>query len=75
MNCSAVGIRTPIALAAHRERCCSPSRAASARSATPLTFRTFSGDLHQLAEWLHAVGITTVAMESTGVYWIPLRDP
>ena len=35
------------------------------------TFQTFSGDLHQLADWLHAVGITTVAMESTGVYWIP----
>ena len=32
------------------------------------TFQTFSGDLHQLADWLHAVGITTVAMESTGVY-------
>jgi transposase len=35
------------------------------------TFRTFSGDLHQLADWLTAVGITTIAMESTGVYWIP----
>ena len=32
------------------------------------TFRTFSGDLHQLADWLTAVGITTVAMESMGVY-------
>lgn len=38
------------------------------------TFRTFSGDLHQLAEWLTAVGITTVAMESTGVYWIPVFE-
>ena len=38
------------------------------------TFRTFSGDLHQLADWLHAVGITTVAMESTGVYWIPVFE-
>jgi transposase len=38
------------------------------------TFRTFSGDLHQLAEWLRAVGITTVAMESTGVYWIPVFE-
>jgi transposase len=34
------------------------------------TFRTFSGDLHALADWFSAVGITTVAMESTGVYWI-----
>jgi transposase len=38
------------------------------------TFRSFSGDLHQLADWLHAVGITSVAMESTGVYWIPVFE-
>jgi transposase len=38
------------------------------------TFRTFSNDLHQLADWLRAVGITTVAMESTGVYWIPVFE-
>ncbi len=38
------------------------------------TFRTFSGDLHQLADWLTAVGITTVAMESTGVYWVPVFE-
>jgi transposase len=45
------------------------------RDATPVrTFRTFSGDLHQLAEWLRAVGITTVAMELTGVYWIPVFE-
>ena len=33
---------------------------------------TFTGDLHQMAEWLVSCGITTVAMESTGVYWIPV---
>jgi transposase len=38
------------------------------------TFGTFSGDLHRLAEWLSEVGITTVAMESTGVYWIPVFE-
>jgi transposase len=38
------------------------------------TFRTFSGDLHQLADWLTAIGITTIAMESTGVYWIPVFE-
>ena len=38
------------------------------------TFRTFSADLHRLAEWLAQVGITTIAMESTGVYWIPVFD-
>jgi hypothetical protein len=36
---------------------------------TPVrTVSTFSGDLHALADWLRTVGITTVAMESTGVY-------
>jgi transposase len=35
-------------------------------------FGTFSEDLDQLVEWLKACGVTTVAMESTGVYWIPL---
>lgn len=38
------------------------------------TFQTFSGELHRLAEWLKDVGITTVAMESTGVYWIPVFE-
>jgi transposase len=38
------------------------------------TFRTFSGDLHRLADWLKEVGIRTVAMESTGVYWIPVFE-
>ena len=37
-------------------------------------FGTFTEDLHQLADWLAACRITTVAMESTGVYWIPLYD-
>jgi transposase len=38
------------------------------------TFGTFSGDLHRLAEWLSEVGVTTIAMESTGVYWIPVFE-
>jgi transposase len=38
------------------------------------TFRTFSSDLHQLADWLTAIGITTIAMESTGVSWIPVFE-
>jgi transposase len=32
-------------------------------------FGAFTEDLHAIAEWLSACGITTVAMESTGVYW------
>ena len=35
---------------------------------------TFTSDLHQMAEWLVHCGITTAAMESTGVYWIPVYD-
>lgn len=31
-------------------------------------------DLIALADWLKACGVTTVAMESTGVYWIPLYE-
>lgn len=38
------------------------------------TFNSFTGDLHRLADWLQAVGITTVAMESTGVYWVPVFE-
>ena len=34
-------------------------------------FPTFTVDLHALADWLAACQIETVAMESTGVYWIP----
>jgi len=36
------------------------------------SFPTFTQDLYALAEWLKRCGIETVAMESTGVYWIPL---
>jgi len=37
-------------------------------------FGTFTPDLNALADWLQACGITTVAMESTGVYWIPIFE-
>jgi transposase len=35
-------------------------------------FETFTADLNAMAEWLKSCGIQTVAMESTGVYWIPV---
>ena len=38
------------------------------------SFLTFTEDLHQLADWLAACGVETVAMESTGVYWIPIYE-
>ncbi|WP_225010962.1 IS110 family transposase [Novosphingobium percolationis] len=34
-------------------------------------FGTFTGDLHDMGRWFKACGVTSVAMESTGVYWIP----
>ncbi|MFN0156370.1 MAG: IS110 family transposase [Gaiella sp.] len=37
-------------------------------------FGAFTADLYALAEWLRRCGIETVAMESTGVYWIPLFE-
>lgn len=37
-------------------------------------YGTFSEDLDNLVRWLKSVGITTVAMESTGIYWIPLYE-
>ena len=37
-------------------------------------FGTFTPDLAALADWLRACGIETVAMESTGVYWIPAYE-
>jgi transposase len=43
------------------------------RDKTPVrSFGCFTEDLHALAQWLEACGIDTVAMESTGVYWVPL---
>jgi len=43
------------------------------RDAEPVRcFASFTQDLYALADWLQQCRITTVAMESTGVYWIPL---
>ncbi|MDP9316431.1 MAG: IS110 family transposase [Chloroflexota bacterium] len=45
------------------------------RDAEPVrVFRTFTPDLHALVAWLVACGIETVAMESTGVFWIPIYE-
>src|SRR5271165_689217 len=38
------------------------------------TFQTFTDDLHRLADWFDRCGIKTVAMESTGGYWIPVFE-
>lgn len=45
------------------------------RDAEPVrTFEGFTEDLHRMAAWLVGCRITTVAIEATGVYWIPLVE-
>lgn len=38
------------------------------------TFQAFTADIQRMADWLIAVGVKTVAMESTGVYWVPVYE-
>ncbi|KXV36038.1 hypothetical protein AD940_00700 [Gluconobacter thailandicus] len=38
------------------------------------SFGTFTSDLHALVEWFKECKVTSVAMESTGVYWIPVYE-
>ena len=35
-------------------------------------FPSFTADLNAMADWLKACGVDTIAMESTGVFWIPV---
>jgi transposase len=52
-------------------------RAADSPANLPANVRTFGAytpDLEALADWLLHCGVTTVAMESTGVYWIALFE-
>jgi transposase len=48
--------------------------AAEGRPAHVRRFGANSCDLNAIAAWLTACAVTTVAMESTGVYWIPLFE-
>ena len=45
-----------------------------AEGRTVREFATFTADLYALAQWLTTCGVTTVAMESTGIYWVPLFE-
>jgi transposase len=45
------------------------------RDANPIReFGSWTGDLHEMASWLKDHGIQTVAMQSTGVYWIAVQE-
>ena len=46
--------------------------AAGGRESRTETFGTMTADLIALRDWLHALGVTHVALESTGVYWKPI---
>jgi transposase len=64
-NAAAIDIGATMHMAAVAETCDpEPVRA----------FGTFTGDLHRLADWFKSCGVRTVAMESTGVYWIPAYE-
>jgi transposase len=45
---------------------------AGATSKNVRSFGTFTADLEALADWLKECGVISVAMEATGVYWIPV---
>ncbi len=51
--------------------CCPPSEEGKAKVRC---FGTTTGELEALANWLQQQGVQTVAMESTGLYWVPLYD-
>ncbi len=36
------------------------------------TFQAFTADIQRMADWLKTIGVVTVVMESTGVYWVPV---
>lgn len=36
------------------------------------TFSTFTSSLTDMKEWLSSIGITLIAVESTGIYWKPV---
>jgi transposase len=42
------------------------------RQVTTQTFGTMTSDLLAIRDWLQSLGVTHVAMESTGIYWRPL---
>jgi len=46
-----------------------------ARSEEPVqSFGSFTDELERMGRWLHECGVEVVAMESTGVYWIPVFE-
>lgn len=61
-----------IDLGAREHWVCGPARADGTVNVE--RFRTTTPELERLVRWLQAHGVTSVAMESTSVYWIPLYE-
>lgn len=53
---------------------CVPEDSVTAGQSNVRSFGAYTADLDQLVEWLLACGVKTVAMESTGVYWIAVAQ-
>src|SRR5580658_5259667 len=53
---------------------CVPLDAVPAGESAVRSFGGFTDELDKLVEWLQSCGVKTAAMESTGVYWIPLAQ-
>lgn len=51
---------------------CVPEDSVPEGQANVRPFGGFTADLDELVEWLQSCGVKTVALECTGVYWIPL---
>ena len=57
--------------------CVPPGSVVASEASLPANVRcfgTFTPDLHAIAAWLQQCRVDTVALEATGVYWIPLYD-
>jgi len=61
-------------LGAVEHHVCVPPDAVPEGQSNVRFFRAFTRDLDKLVEWLQNCGVTTVAAESTGVYWIALAQ-
>jgi transposase len=53
---------------------CVPVRSVKAGQPTVRSFGVFSTQQDDLVEWLKECGVTSVAMEATGIYWMSLYD-
>jgi hypothetical protein len=64
-------MRLGIDIGAHEIMVCAPGPDSTQ---VVRAFGTYTVDSYAIADWLQLYGIRTVAMESTGVYWIPLFE-